>query len=318
MRPILAGLASIFLLVPVMTTPARSAERPGIDRAESARATPAAMAALDSARARLAHTAAHHFGLLFEDKGLNLALHYRRAPEAAALAEEAVRTVARDLGPRFEVQKGKMVWEVKPSGYDKGTAIEEYLAEPPFLGRTPVFVGDDLTDEDAFEVGLPCGGTVHVFIALAKGDLVAELRRHALPPPAVAQGDRDGALGLLLPDDVAIELGHDLRIRREERVVADFIPGHKGNLHRTELRHVAADHRAVFFLEPLLGNGTRGDAHRGLARRLAAAWCELGEGLRPERVRWTRTRRERIDPRPAAVRTIRGVTPARPVSANEL
>ena len=53
------------------------------------------------------------------------------------------------------------------------------------------------------------------------------------------------------------------------------------------------------------------------ARRLAGAWCALGEGLRPERAMWTQTRRERIDPRPAAARSIRCTTPARPAAANE-
>jgi uncharacterized protein (DUF2336 family) len=54
------------------------------------------------------------------------------------------------------------------------------------------------------------------------------------------------------------------------------------------------------------------------ARRLAAAWCGLGEGLKPERAMWTRTRRERIDPRPAGVRSIRYTTPARPAAASEM
>ena len=106
--------------------------------------------ALGSARAHLEHVAAQNPGLFLEDKGLSLALHYRTAPESAPVAEEAIRAVARDLGIRFEIQQGKMVWEVKPSGYDKGTAIEEYLDEPPFIGRTPVFLGDDLTDEVGF------------------------------------------------------------------------------------------------------------------------------------------------------------------------
>jgi trehalose 6-phosphate phosphatase len=114
--------------------------------------------AVGAVRSRLAQVAAGHFGLLFEDKGLNLALHYRRAPEAASLAEEAIRGAARELGPRFEIQKGKMVWEVKPSGYDKGTVMEEYLEEPPFRGRVPVFVGDDLTDEVGFEMINQRGG----------------------------------------------------------------------------------------------------------------------------------------------------------------
>lgn len=108
--------------------------------------------AMRSAHAHLEQVAAQNPGLFFEDKGLNLALHYRTAPELAHVAEEAIRIAARDLGIRFEIQKGKMVWEVKPSGYDKGTAIEEYLDDPPFKGRVPVFLGDDLTDEVGFEL----------------------------------------------------------------------------------------------------------------------------------------------------------------------
>jgi trehalose 6-phosphate phosphatase len=114
--------------------------------------------ALGSAHAHLQQVAAQNPGLFFEDKGLNLALHYRTAPQSAHIAEEAIRAVARDLGIRFEIQKGKMVWEVKPSGYDKGTAIDEYLDEPPFLGRMPVFLGDDLTDEVGFELVNRRGG----------------------------------------------------------------------------------------------------------------------------------------------------------------
>jgi len=114
--------------------------------------------ALDAAHAHLEHVAAHNPGLFFEDKGLSLALHYRTAPQSAHIAEEAIRVVARDLGIRFEIQQGKMVWEVKPSGYDKGTAIDEYLDEAPFIGRTPVFLGDDLTDEVGFELVNRQGG----------------------------------------------------------------------------------------------------------------------------------------------------------------
>lgn len=114
--------------------------------------------ALDAAVAHLQQVAAQNPGLFFEDKGLNLALHYRTAPELGPIAEEAVRAVARDLGIRFEIQQGKMVWEIKPSGFDKGTAIEEYLDEAPFRGRVPVFLGDDLTDEVGFEMVNRRGG----------------------------------------------------------------------------------------------------------------------------------------------------------------
>jgi trehalose 6-phosphate phosphatase len=114
--------------------------------------------ALLDARAHLEQVAAQNPGLFFEDKGLNLALHYRTAPALADLAEASIRVVARDLGHRFEIQKGKMVWEVKPSGYDKGTAIDEYLDAPPFAGRVPVFLGDDLTDEVGFQLVNARGG----------------------------------------------------------------------------------------------------------------------------------------------------------------
>jgi uncharacterized protein (DUF2336 family) len=85
--------------------------------------------------------------------------------------------------------------------------------------------------------------------------------------------------------------------------------------------------RILLFLNPSSGGTVQqvfGMASRYMemtpanARRLAAAWCGLGEGLQPERSMWTRTRRERIDPRPAGVRSIRYVTPARPAAASEM
>jgi trehalose 6-phosphate phosphatase len=99
-----------------------------------------------------------HEGLLLEEKGTSLALHYRNAPHAAELAEREVRRIVEGLGDDFELQAGKFVLEVKPSGKDKGTAIAEFMAEPPFAGRSPVFVGDDLTDELGFELVNRIGG----------------------------------------------------------------------------------------------------------------------------------------------------------------
>jgi trehalose 6-phosphate phosphatase len=95
---------------------------------------------------------ARRSGLHFEDKGLALALHYRQAPELEQDARGIAAAVAAELGEGFEMQRGKMVIEIKPSGHDKGVAIEEFLREAPYLGRTPVFVGDDLTDEYGFGV----------------------------------------------------------------------------------------------------------------------------------------------------------------------
>jgi len=115
-------------------------------------------AALEAARLRLAAVAARHPALVLEDKGLNFAVHFRSAPELGEQTRDAVRILARDLGGEFEVQLGKMVVELRPAGKDKGVAISEFLAEEPFRGRTPVFVGDDLTDEIGFELINRLGG----------------------------------------------------------------------------------------------------------------------------------------------------------------
>ena len=94
--------------------------------------------------------AERHRGLVFEDKGASMALHYRFVPQLAAAAHAAVREAAAPLGDAVEVQGGKMVVELKPAGCDKGKAIEEFMQEAPFAGRVPVFLGDDVTDEQGF------------------------------------------------------------------------------------------------------------------------------------------------------------------------
>ncbi|MBV8032202.1 MAG: trehalose-phosphatase [Betaproteobacteria bacterium] len=99
-----------------------------------------------------------HEGLLFEDKGASLAVHYRLAPQYGAAAHAILHKAAQHLGEGVEVQGGKMVVELKPSGQDKGLAIQEFMKEPPFRGRVPVFLGDDLTDEDGFHVVNRLGG----------------------------------------------------------------------------------------------------------------------------------------------------------------
>ncbi len=91
-----------------------------------------------------------HPGLLVEDKGLTLALHYRRAPALAAYAHRLMAQMVAGAGGALELQKGKRVVEMKPAGIDKGSAIGEYLGEPPFMGRRPVFIGDDANDEHGF------------------------------------------------------------------------------------------------------------------------------------------------------------------------
>lgn len=91
-----------------------------------------------------------HPGLMLEDKGLTLALHYRKAPHLGAYACRLMTRLLNEAGKDLEIQRGKYVVEIKPAGFDKGTAVGEYLCEPPFKTRRPVFIGDDLNDEHGF------------------------------------------------------------------------------------------------------------------------------------------------------------------------
>lgn len=116
---------------------------------------PAAKNAMLSA---LAPVLARHGGLLLEDKGLTVALHYRKAPALASYVHRLMGRLAAAAGEGLQIQKGKRVVEIKPSGFDKGSAVAEFLAEPPFCGRRPVFVGDDANDEHAFAAVNARGG----------------------------------------------------------------------------------------------------------------------------------------------------------------
>ncbi len=123
----------------------------------------AAPPALDRIRPVLAGFAERHSGVRLEDKGSSLALHYRQAPSLSATCRDVVRHAALASGGALKAIDGKMVIELlaQPSG--KGGAIAAFLAEPPFRGRVPVFVGDDIGDEDGFAVVDRLGGTsVHV------------------------------------------------------------------------------------------------------------------------------------------------------------
>jgi len=117
--------------------------------------------------------AAQHQGLVFEDKGASVALHYRKAPQLARAAQAAVRDAAGPLGEAVEVQDGKMVVELKPAGCDKGKAIAQFMQEAPFAGREPVFIGDDATDEYGFRVVNAMGGHT---VKVGEGPSVARWR----------------------------------------------------------------------------------------------------------------------------------------------
>jgi trehalose 6-phosphate phosphatase len=165
---------------------------------------PLSLSTLEQLRDVLSSFAARHDGLYLEDKGATLALHYRQAPQLASLVHRTLRAhmtaeLAAESG--WRLQPGKSVLEIKPDGRDKGTAILEYMTEPPFAGRLPVFVGDDQTDEYGFAAVMAAGGWA---VKVGRGRTYAQFRLsdvaavHAwlaalVPVHPVEQGSHDAA-----------------------------------------------------------------------------------------------------------------------------
>jgi trehalose 6-phosphate phosphatase len=105
------------------------------------------------------HAAAQGWkGVLIEEKSYSLAVHYRQAPEREAEVCEAVQAVAAQDPSRFEVLTCRMAFEIRRRGLTKAAAVERFMPTPPFAGRMPVFVGDDVTDEDGFRAAIAQGG----------------------------------------------------------------------------------------------------------------------------------------------------------------
>src|SRR5690349_11588715 len=102
---------------------------------------------------RLAAIAKLSPGILLEDKGYSLALHYRLAPHAEKAIYAAVSLIRADLpNAPIEVLPGKCVCEIKHSGFTKATGVRELMTHEPFRGRKPLFIGDDVTDESVFAI----------------------------------------------------------------------------------------------------------------------------------------------------------------------
>jgi len=133
------------------------------------------VAGLGRARALFADFVAARPQLLLEDKGRGLALHYRRAPAMASACRDAALRAAALAGDALELIEGKMVVEVRPHEANKGQAIATLLAEPPFRGRVPVFIGDDRTDEDGFVVVNSMGG-----LSIQVGQYTDTAARHGI------------------------------------------------------------------------------------------------------------------------------------------
>ena len=121
-------------------------------------AAPAAMALPSSVLTALMREVAPFPDVFIENKRFSFVVHYRRAPQAERPLRQAVARLVESLSTTVEVLEARCAIELKAPGFDKGHAIAAFLSEPPFRGRTPVFVGDDRTDESGFAFVTAQGG----------------------------------------------------------------------------------------------------------------------------------------------------------------
>jgi trehalose 6-phosphate phosphatase len=130
-------------------------------------------AVFDRARHWLRILQKENRGLLLEDKGCSLAMHFRLVPRMESELEVAMAELAAELGENYHLRRGKCVLELRPRAFSECSAIELFMKQREFIGRTPVFVGDDPSDEAGFEAVNAMGGhTIRV------GNLERTAARH--------------------------------------------------------------------------------------------------------------------------------------------
>ncbi len=137
-------------------------------------------ASLDGLRATLGPLAAGHPGVLVEDKGAGIAVHFRAVPELGPVVAGHLERFVAGAGGQFAVQHGKMVVEVRLAASDKGRAVQLFMDQPGFAGRRPLVIGDDLTDESMFEVAEARGGRA-VRVGAEERDSAASARISGAP-----------------------------------------------------------------------------------------------------------------------------------------
>jgi trehalose 6-phosphate phosphatase len=120
-------------------------------------------------------------GVLAEDKGYSLALHYRLAPDKGKAVRAAVEKICAEVAPgTVEILPGKLVVEIKPFGINKASAVCELMEFAPFAKRNPIFIGDDITDEPVFGAVSRFGG-----LGFSVGRVAAEVNGHFEKPESV-------------------------------------------------------------------------------------------------------------------------------------
>ena len=133
---------------------------------------PAAVLGAEQIAEAMAPLLQAHPDLLLETKEGAVAVHFRQAPELEDTVRLAMEEALHHVTD-FTIVPGKMVLEARLKGITKGTALRAFMREEPFLGRTPIFIGDDKTDEDAFIAAQDLGG---VGIKLGEGETAARMR----------------------------------------------------------------------------------------------------------------------------------------------
>jgi trehalose 6-phosphate phosphatase len=144
---------------------------------------------------RFAAIGNHSSGILIEDKGYSVAIHYRLAPDAERYIFDSVAAIRADLPEApIEVLNGKFVVEIKHEGFSKATAVRALMEQPPFAGRRPIFLGDDVTDETVFAIMGDIDG-----IAYSVGRKAQGVAGHFDSPHDVRQW-----LALMMKDQAAV------------------------------------------------------------------------------------------------------------------
>jgi trehalose 6-phosphate phosphatase len=115
-------------------------------------------------------------GAFLEEKSIGLVIHYRQAPSFGAEIEIFMRDLIAPAQGRAELLTALMAFEIRPAGVGKGHAVDRLMLLAPFAGRIPVFIGDDVTDEEGMAAAVAHGG-LGLHVARDFGDEAANVRR---------------------------------------------------------------------------------------------------------------------------------------------
>ncbi len=116
-------------------------------------------------------------GVMVERKPFSFGLHYRAAPEREPECRAIMKKLIENRRNAWELMQGKLIVEARLKGCTKASAVKTFMTEPPFAGRIPVFIGDDVTDEAGMRAVMELGGFA---IKVGMGESIA---RYRLPDP---------------------------------------------------------------------------------------------------------------------------------------